>query len=237
MQIIPLRLHFEIKKSMYYLGRLPILEQHFGALPAFSNMLFKILVGNVSVSGCVFQNNSMRAKYPFDQSLFFYMIGVANFTDTVFMDNAIDTPITISTPAGPPSGYVQINNCTFDNDAQCMYILNVAVIVIQNSVFRIHKKAWPSPSVLIQLTKRILIAHSQFESYPKAKPLIEVQHYYAKIEKGVELKTLKSNFTNGEKCTESNSEDFMKNSTRLGFISISFGVSVEVQETKYGSSM
>ena len=32
-------------------------------------------------------------------------------------------------------------------------------------------------------------------------------------------------------------EDFMKNSTRLGFITIGRGVNVEVQETKYASSM
>ena len=211
-----------------------------GAIHVFQNILFQIWPGQISVSKCVFKNNSLRGKHAMYESIFFYMIGDANFTDTLFINNAVAVPIKGSSPAGPRSGYVQIKNCTFDNDERCLYFLNVSVINIQNSVFRIHKIAksvWPKAAILIQLTKRILIAYSQFETYPKAWPLIEIPQYNALIENGVEFLTLKSNITNGKEFIESDSEDFMKNSTRLGFITIGRGVNVEVQETKYASSM
>ena len=231
--------HFVIQSSNVILEHCQFFN-NIGAFPVLPNILFHIWPGHVSVSKCVFKNNSLRARHAMYESILFYMIGDANFTDTVFINNAVDLPIKMSSPAGPRLGYVQINNCTFDNDAQCLYILNVAVIIIQNSAFRIPKIAksmWPTTSIFIQLTKRILIAYSQFETYPEAWPIMEIPQYNAIIEKGVELLTLKSNFTNGKEVTESDSEDFMKNSTRLGFITIGRGVNVEVQETKYASSM
>ena len=231
--------HFMIDNSKIILEDCRFCNNN-GALSVFSNILFQIWPGQVSVSKCVFKNNTLRAKHAMYESIFFYMIGDANFTDTVFINNAVEVPIKGSSPAGPRSGYVQIKNCTFDNDARCLYFLNVAVINIENSVFRIQKIAkivWPKIAIFIQLTKRILIAYSQFETYPKAWPLIEIPQYNSLIENGIEFLTLKSNITNGEEFIESDSEDFMKNSTRLGFIIIGSGVNVEVQETKYASSM
>ena len=197
--------HFVVRSGNVILEHCQFFN-NIGARPVMSNVLFQIWLGHLSVTKCVFKNNSLRGKQAMFESIFFYMIGEANFTDTLFINNAVDVPIKISSPAGPRAGYVQINNCTFDNDARCLYILNVAVIIIQDSVFRIHKIAksvWPKTSIFIQLTKRILIAYSQFETYPDAWPMIEIPKYNAIIEIGVELLTLKSNFTNGKEFTES----------------------------------
>ena len=208
--------HFVISNSKVILEDCQFLHNT-GALSIFENILFHIWPGKVSVSRCVFQNNLLRASHAIFVSVFFYMIGEANFTDTDFINNAIDLPIMISSFAGPRSGYLQIQNCIFDNDARCLYIINIAVIIIENSVFRIHKKVWSTSSILIILTKRVLIAHSQFETYPEAKWLIEFQQYNATTEKGVEFKTLKSNFTDGEEFINSDRSRFHEKFNKTWF--------------------
>ena len=201
--------------------------------------LFYVTDSDISVSGSVLRDNLIPArliKLYLESFLFEVSDSNVNFTDSSFFNNSVQTITVTVSKVGTQSKYLQISECTFDNEASPFQAQNLADINIQNSHFKVGKGFDTFPGyidIIKPLTVRI--AASNFISSNASLTQIHFEQYGSSAQE-FSLLTMGSTFSDGIHTVSSYSEDFMKRVQSLKFLKVDYKVTVQQRETEYASS-
>ena len=205
----------------------------------------------LSITGSRFLYNSIipmwvaTVYFPVESSILKALDSEVNITDTVFLHNnahkVLHAGYQEDVP-GPAGLYVQITNCTFDNNGSSISLFNIAEILFQKVVFQVNVESialqpWTAGTIRITKGKFVRISNSHFISKKKAPSSIEFIQYSFKHQT-YHLKTLLTNFSDGSDCVFSNDSKFLTKAKAFGFILVDHEISLTVneEETGYASS-
>ena len=142
-----------------------------------------------------------------------------------------------------PGLYVQITNCTFNNNGSSISLFNIAEIIFQKLIFQVNEESigfipWTVGTIRITKGQIVRISHSHFSSMKKRPLIIEFIQYSFKNQT-YHLKTLLTDFRDDSDYVTSNQSQFLQKAKELGFIRIDHEISVTVneEETEFASSM
>ena len=211
-------------------------------------VLIQMYTSSISVTNTIFLNNQyhlFHIPFPLPKPysyIVWIQIGNANFTDCVFKDNQADFVMNIVAAAGPPNGYLQIRNSTFDNHAlRTLQVANFADVIIQNSTFEMNNYTEENGNLLIDLCDHIRIAYSLYNSSKHGSVLNNASTQiailqYSSHKETVELKTFHSTFHYSNHTLSSNDSNFLRKAEAANVIHVDGGLTLDQEETQYASS-
>ena len=200
----------------------------------------------LSVTGSAFLYNNIIPwfiGYPVESSILKAEDSKVNVTDTLFKHNNAHNVLYAGYQEdvpGPPGLYVQITNCTFNNNGSSISLFNIAEILLQKLVFQVNEENAYYPLLTagpIRITKGkiVRISHSHFISNKKAPLSVEFIQYRF-MNQRYHLKTLLTNFSDGSDCVLSNDSKFLAKAKAFGFILVDHEISVNEEETGFALS-